>query len=273
MPNGLFIPILWELLDKRGNSNVEERISLLNRFKTVWCNHTGIQVTLLADREFIGLDWFSFLANDLHWSFVIRLRYQDYLSHVAISLDKTTPKTEKHVERKVKRNGYFQAKIKIDENTYYYTVFPNTAKRKCAKTKGDQFVILLSVVGDLEHISQSYHKRWGIEVYFFNCKTNGFNLEDLNLTNLLKAQLMMGLTAVAYVLSILRGLDYQKKQKVYFLSFKGKKYQSISLFRDGYDNLKNIIHTLKELILFIQSKLEPLASDFHEKIGVVLKSV
>lgn len=273
LPNGLFIPVLWELLDKRGNSNEKERTAILSRFTKVWYNHTGIQVTLVADREFIGLKWFKFLAKELQWDFAIRLRYQDYLSYVAIALDKTTPKTEQYIERKVKRNEYFQSEIKIDDVTYYYTVFPNTAKRKNSKNKGDKFVILLSTFSDLKQIEERYRSRWSIEVYFFHCKTNGFNLEDLNFKNLLKAQLMMSLTAVAYVLCILHGMDCQKKEKTYFLNYNGKKSPSISLFRKGYDNFKNIIHTLKELILFIQDKLEVLPLGFNEKIRVIIKSV
>ena len=272
LPNGVFIPIIWEQLDKRGNSNQAERISLMKRFSKVWQNHTGIQITLLADREFIGLKWIRFLIK-IEWSFVIRLRYQDYLSFVAIALNKTICKTERLIERKLKRNGFFQVCIEIDGKKLYYTVFPNTGKRKGKKTKGDQFVILLSDFSDLKRISQSYRKRWSIEVFFYHCKTNGFNLEDLNLTNLKKAQLMMGVVAVAYVLCILHGLKCQRTQKTYLLNYSRKKSKSISLFRKGYDNLKNIIHTLAELVQFIFKNLKPIPRNFSGKAKFILKSV
>jgi len=272
LPNGVFIPIIWEQLDKRGNSNEKERIHLMKRFGKVWFNHTGIQITLLADREFIGLKWIRFLLG-LEWSFVIRLRYQDYLSFVAISLNKTFYKTECLIKRKVKKNGFFQTQIEIDGQKLYYTVFKNKGKRKGKKTKGDGFVILLSDFNDIRLISESYRKRWGIEVFFYHTKTNGFNLEDLNLTDLKKAQLMMGVVAVAYVLCILHGLDCKDTHKTYLLNYGKKKSKSISLFRKGYDNLKNIIHTLLELIRFMLKKLKPLPSNFSCSAKLVLKSV
>jgi len=167
LPNGVFIPIIWENLDKRGNSNQAERISLLERLCKVWENHTALKITLLADREFIGLKWFTFIRK-LEWGFVIRLRYQDYLGQVAHALNKTTPKVERLIDRKIKRNGYFQAHIKLNGQSLCYTVFPNTAKRK-NKSKGDKYVILLTDFAEPKLISDAYQQRWGIEVYFYHC--------------------------------------------------------------------------------------------------------
>lgn len=135
LPNGVFIPVIWEQLDKRGNSNEAERISLMKRFGKVWHNHTGLQITLLADREFIGLKWIGFLL-ELKWSFVIRLRYGDYVGHVAAALGKTVVKTQQLIERKVKRNGFFQACIEVEGQAVYYTVFPTRANERAKKTKG-----------------------------------------------------------------------------------------------------------------------------------------
>jgi hypothetical protein len=50
--NGWSIPILWLLLPKKGNSNEEERIELMNRFIAIFGK--GVIYDLLADREFIG---------------------------------------------------------------------------------------------------------------------------------------------------------------------------------------------------------------------------
>ena len=78
LPNGVFVPIIWENLNKRGNSSEQERMNLMKRFCKVWSKQTKLQITLLADREFIGLQWFKFIRK-LQWGLVIRLRYQDYL--------------------------------------------------------------------------------------------------------------------------------------------------------------------------------------------------
>ncbi|MEZ4957461.1 MAG: hypothetical protein R2825_28140 [Saprospiraceae bacterium] len=43
--------------------------------------------------------------------FVVRLRYQDYLGEVAMALDKTVYKTERLIERKVKRKRLFSGTL------------------------------------------------------------------------------------------------------------------------------------------------------------------
>ena len=58
---GCSIPIYWTELDGRGNSNTEQRKELLGRFVT----ELGAERIeyLLADREFIGEDWFQYLIE------------------------------------------------------------------------------------------------------------------------------------------------------------------------------------------------------------------
>lgn len=56
---GMAVPLLWSLLDKKGNSNTDERIAIMERFVTLFGTER-IKV-FLADREFVGtlwIDWF-----------------------------------------------------------------------------------------------------------------------------------------------------------------------------------------------------------------------
>jgi hypothetical protein len=49
------------MLDKKGNSNTDERIDLLGEFLLAF---PGVQVTdLTADREFLGQEWFEYLLE------------------------------------------------------------------------------------------------------------------------------------------------------------------------------------------------------------------
>ncbi|MBF0204858.1 MAG: IS4 family transposase [Desulfamplus sp.] len=68
---GICFPIIWISLDKRGNSNTRERISLMERFIKIF----GIAKIkcLTADREFIGFEWFSYLLEK-GISFRIRIK-------------------------------------------------------------------------------------------------------------------------------------------------------------------------------------------------------
>jgi Transposase DDE domain len=249
LPTGLFIPILWENLDKKGNSNTEERMDLLKRFQAVWQGSKTHKFILLGDREFIGLDWFVWMIeHDL--SFVIRLRWQDYFGLVAAACDLTVDKLERKIRRKVNQNGFFQASFTYQNQTLYFTVLPNTAKRrtKAKPNPGDDYVVLVSVEKLVAKISQDYRKRWGIEVFFRHAKKNGFNLEDLNLKEHEKVQIMVGVVAIAYCLSIREGL---LQEDIRPTKIKKHGAKAVSSFRNGYDNLLNNVHNLNDIINFL----------------------
>jgi hypothetical protein len=65
------IPIVWEILDRRGNSNTAERIKIINRIISYFGQERIAGI--LADREFIGKEWFKYLEN-LKNPFVIRIK-------------------------------------------------------------------------------------------------------------------------------------------------------------------------------------------------------
>jgi Transposase DDE domain len=254
LPSGVFIPVLWEPLAKKGNSSTEERQALMKRFETVWKPLGKNPITVLADREFIGQSWFISLRK-LGMGLVIRARWQDYMLLVAQTLEKTILETENYIKKQVRRKGKFQAEIKMGDYVFYYTVFENTGARK----GNDKWVVLISDIKDMDLISQTYRKRWGIEVFFLHCKSNGFNLEDLNLKEEGKVQLMMGLVAVAYCLSIEEGLrlEQEKPRAVKNKATKGtdndRSFNAISIFRQGLDNLKSNLHCMDDLwVLIIQ---------------------
>jgi Transposase DDE domain len=267
LPNGIFIPILWELLPKKGNSNTQERQALLSRFQKVWKGDKSYKLTLLGDREFIGLDWFVWMV-DHHLSFVVRLRWQDYFHLVAAASDLTVYKLEQKIKRKVKKNGFFQSSFHYEGKLFYFTVLPNTAKRRVnhKPNPGDDYVVLLSLQKNVSLISQDYRKRWGIEVFFRHVKKNGFNLEDLNLKEQEKVQLLVGIVAIAYCLSIREGL---KKWTDFPTKIKKHGAKAVSIFRNGYDNLQNSIFNLDDLIEFINCLIEGNAN----KVFIESKSV
>lgn len=70
---GIAIPLYWDMLDKRGNSNALERIALIERFIQTF-GKDRIQY-VLADREFIGNQWFKWL-DKAQIAFCIRIKKQ-----------------------------------------------------------------------------------------------------------------------------------------------------------------------------------------------------
>jgi hypothetical protein len=70
-------------------------------------------------------------------------------------------KLEQKIKRKVKKYGYFQSSFNYEEKLFYFTVLPNTAKRRVnhKPNTGDDYVVLACVEKDVSQISQDYRKR------------------------------------------------------------------------------------------------------------------
>ena len=58
---GIAIPLYWDMLDKRGNTNHLERAELIERFIKQF-GKDNIEM-ILADREFVGELWFNWLQR------------------------------------------------------------------------------------------------------------------------------------------------------------------------------------------------------------------
>jgi uncharacterized protein YutD len=52
-------PLLWWMLDKKGNSNTKERVNLLDEFVELFCEYKIAYLS--AEREFLGCDWLDYL--------------------------------------------------------------------------------------------------------------------------------------------------------------------------------------------------------------------
>ena len=68
---GIAIPLYWDMLDKRGNTNHLERAELIERFIKQF-GKDNIEM-ILADREFVGELWFNWLTAH-HIPFAIRIK-------------------------------------------------------------------------------------------------------------------------------------------------------------------------------------------------------
>ena len=79
MMDNIFMPLFWIQLNKRGNSNTDDRKALIKGLSNL-VEKAGKTIKgsiLLADREFIGKLWFEYLLS-MELSFVIRLREKMY---------------------------------------------------------------------------------------------------------------------------------------------------------------------------------------------------
>lgn len=81
---GVAFALVWCVLDKKGNSNVDERAGLFNEF--LFCFGNRRLVCLTADREVVGKDWFSYLLGEPDTPFRIRIRANHKLNDSRQSL-------------------------------------------------------------------------------------------------------------------------------------------------------------------------------------------
>lgn len=76
--NGVAYPLVWEMLEKQGNSNSDERMDLLERFYSIFPDAKVAYLT--GDREFIGKSWLSYLLIELVIRFRLRIRASDRIN-------------------------------------------------------------------------------------------------------------------------------------------------------------------------------------------------
>jgi hypothetical protein len=221
---GVSVPLYWQDLAKKGTSNFEERKQMLEEAAQLY-DLKGM--TLLADREYVGREWFHFLVHDLKMNFVIRLSKSDYKSDL-----QAQKVSYSALLRFDKRTKIKEVAVQIEGMDLKMVLTKNPEATKAS----EEWVIVLTNLTQLrkQKILKIYRKRWQIENMFKHLKTNGFHLEDLGLTQAPKVHLMMCLVASAYILAVLEGLKNiaQRKQRT-DANDPNKVYYYQSIFRLG----------------------------------------
>ncbi len=177
----LAIPVAWEQLSKKGNSNTKERLSLLERFLEM-VPASRIRC-LLADREFIGNDWLKAL-HTRKIPYAIRLR--DNL--IAMLPDGGTA-TIKRLCRDVK-----SGKSREWERIMLGQVRTALAVKRL--TGGDLLAVAHYGLGRRDPL-EVYRERWKIEMLFACLKRKGFNLEDTHLHHKERLEKIFAVAAIA----------------------------------------------------------------------------
>lgn len=115
-------------------------------------------------------------------------------------------------------------------------------------------------ISDLKHaqaIANHYLKRWKIECCFKHLKSNGFNIEDINLKVDLKIELMMAVLAMVYIMAVKEGLLSHKRKPIPFKKYSdGKIYLSISIFRMGLAIIQTLFAKKNDLMEYILNQLK-----------------
>jgi hypothetical protein len=220
---GVGIPICFEFLDKKGNSNQAERIDLLSQF-VEWFGLKRIGL-LLADREFIGEDWLAYLEGQ-GVAYCIRVRNNtlvqmgDVVYSANDLLELYAQKTFEQVEVMKQKVNLSLKRLKVE-----------------AGEKPDHLVLITNVA--VRQALSKYRKRWTIEVFFQSLKKRGFDLEVSHLDQAYRMKKLFALCCIAFVICLQVGIHQHRNVKAIPTYSHG--YKQNSFFRVGKDCLERAI--------------------------------
>ena len=218
---GVAFPLLWTMLDKRGNSNSDERMDLMERFERLF--PTAQIRCLTGDREFVGQEWCSFLLLPKAIPFRLRLRHSDRIS-------------SRTGQRQQKGERVF-ANLKVGEQRVLSGkrwVWGRRIYVLATRLENGELLILATDRHPQTALAD-YRLRWGIETLFAALKTRGFNLESTHFCHPERLSKLIALLALAFCWAMLSGLWQHQQHPI---RLKAHQRRAKSLFRYGCDFLR-----------------------------------
>jgi transposase len=218
------IPVRWVLLDKRGNSNTQERIDILAGFIKQF-GKASIR-GVLADREFIGEKWFKYLKKQ-EINFIIRIKKDA----------KTTSGQGREVQVKsLFRHLKAAEHCTIEEPRLITGVWVYLT---ALRLSDGELLIIASSKNDGRQALEYYKERWQIETLFGCLKSRGFNLEETRVTDLERIKKLLIVPAIAFCWAHRTG-EWQH-DSVKPIKVKKHLRLSKSIFRVGLDFIRNAL--------------------------------
>lgn len=245
---GAAIPIYWLDLAKHGTSNFKERRKLLKKAM----KHFNLEnKTLIADREYIGIKWIKFLqANQI--DFLIRLRHKTYKAAIDQAQGKSYEALKGKVLRSKKPTKALGKHFEMEGLKLFFVV----AKSPKAKPK-EPLIFLITNLQDRRpaQVATIYLIRWKIEHCFKHMKSNGFQLEALNLKGKSRTKLLMAIAVFAYALSIHEGLKTYRKVPIKTYP-DGSSAKAESIFRVGINKIAAIARSLEAFLNYLCAQIQ-----------------
>lgn len=261
------IPLMWTVLDKRGNSNWEERKALLDEFFKIFpvCDVECIK----GDREFVGEEWMRYL-HEKKVTFFLRVKSNNQVivlpegqigsdekllltSSLMVSIpEKIDPKgtpldspaplesSKNSKKRPRKKNICFEKKSLAE---CFEGLQHGDAPKRIKCILGGMIVFIAATIskeGELvlvmtnqdlpaKKILKEYKGRWLIECLFKNLKGAGFNFEQTHLTDPSKLSKLMAICAFAICFTVTLGAAISKIKPIpYKKTLKSKVYSYFS---------------------------------------------
>jgi hypothetical protein len=234
---GVSIPLFWINLGKAGNSKTSLRIKGMKKMlESIPLDRIEV---FLADREFIGEEWFSFLINSkipfsirIKSNHQVEIRRNKYLKLIEIKNLFLNFKKEKIVTNCI----LFGCKLSL---------------AGCYSSTGELVVIATNI--NPKNALKMYKKRWSIENLFSCLKIRGFNFEDTHIKNIKSIEALLFVLALSVFWSIKLGLE-TIKETPREIAKHGRARKS--LFRIGLEKIRRCIalidKKMNELLSYVK---------------------
>ena len=185
---GVAFPLLMAMLDKRGNSDTQERIRIINRYIKLFGRETI--KCLVADREFIGGDWIAYL-NFRKIRYYIRIKENFIIDN---------PRNGKHIKASIMFADLTCGQCRSNQRIYRVNGQLCYLSASKVKDKNGKPELQIIISFDQPHYAQDFYKeRWQIETCFKGLKSSGFNIENTHLTDLERIEKLFTVVMLAFV--------------------------------------------------------------------------
>lgn len=220
--------LMFTMLDKKGNSSSEERISLINRFIQLFGKDCIDCV--MADREFVGEKWIGYLNRErIRYYIRIRNNFKVLLPHKG----ETIP-----VSWLFNRLGVGESMRypKIVEINGRYCYLSATLSRK--RNEEPELLVIIRFNRN-ERSFLNYKERWQVETLFKSLKSSGFDIENTHLQDIRRIEKLLCLVMMALVWRYKVG-DYLDRH-VKPIPIKKHGHRAKSVFKYGLEHISNIL--------------------------------
>lgn len=234
---GMSIPLFWIVLKKGGTSATKDRMRMMRRV----INGIGLEQiqVLLADREFIGEDWFRFLI-EANVPFIIRVKQNSMVTGLR------SDSVRLPIGTLTNMRGRKKALMNHQINLWTHMLW---ASVEWAKGSKEPMIVVSN--RQFPNPLKLYRWRWGIETLFECLKTRGFRLEDTHMVQPKKIEKLLFVLAIAVCWAHKTG-ELQSRRIQQVLKTHGRRSKSI--FRIGLDLIRRALFVgcedhLKEISL------------------------
>jgi hypothetical protein len=224
---GVAIPVLWTILEKKGNSNTAERQAIVSEFIGLF--GAASILYLCADREFIGKAWFKWLMAN-HIDFRIRVREN---TQIANGRGKLT------AARRLFGGQAINQPLMLEKARLIWGLELFVTGMRLAS--GEYLIVVVPQYA-LTAI-EDYAQRWEIETLFGCLKSRGFRLEETHVIEPARLKKLIALLALGFCWAHVVG-EWLSRQK----ALKTKKHGRLakSIFRYGLNHLRRILCNLSD---------------------------